>query len=86
MKYIEDDEWHHRKESSMPYQVWRSFHPDALVEIKHRFDDIPKIGVAYSFDWGYHSGLEFESTILIARHVYRNGKPVYRVKVGNART
>lgn len=49
-------EWLNRRDdASMPYQTWRAFPPEAIVQVRSAFyPDIPdNIGPAGSFFWGY---------------------------------
>ena len=46
-------EWKDRiRDAFMPFQEWRPFPPEAIVEIKDR-DGFRQIGPAHKFWWGY---------------------------------
>lgn len=47
--------WLNRRDSSMPFQRWKVFTPETIVEVKNAFGD-RLIGPVSSFDWDYESG------------------------------
>jgi len=63
-------EWQLRRNSSMPWQTWRAFPADAIVQIKNAYGD-SRIGLAGSFWWGYEDeGAEIgEGVIISARRL-----------------
>jgi hypothetical protein len=65
--------WKHRKASAMPFQIWRPFPPEAIVQVKSK-DGETKIGPAKTFWWGYETecGEIGESVILSARRLDRS--------------
>lgn len=67
-----------RRDSSMPYQTWRAFPPEAVVQIWNAYGDT-RIGPASSFWWGYEQecGSIGEGVIIRARRLDRP-----RVKAG----
>lgn len=45
-------DWKLRRDAHMPYQNWKPFPCDAIVQIKNAYGDT-KIGPASTFWWGY---------------------------------
>jgi len=45
-----------RRDSSMPFQEWRAFPPDAIVLVKNAFGD-RRIDIAGNLWWGYEEEL-----------------------------
>lgn len=49
-------EWQHRKNAPFPFQTWRAFPQDAVVQIKNAYGE-SRVGPAGSFWWGYETEL-----------------------------
>lgn len=65
-------EWKSRRDAGMPFQTWKPFPPEAIVQIKNAFGD-SRIGPAKSFWWGYEEELGGvgEGVITAARRLDR---------------
>lgn len=59
-------------DAPMPYQEWRPFPPEAIVQIKNGYGD-SRIGPVSSFWWGFEQefGCAGEGVILFARRLDR---------------
>lgn len=64
--------WCRRQDSAMPFQTWRAFPDDAIVQIRNAYGDT-RIGLAKDFFWGYEEemGHISEGTIIRARRLDR---------------
>jgi hypothetical protein len=62
-------EWKIRRDSSMPYQEWSPFPPEAIVQIKNCYGD-SRIDQASKFWWGYERN-NSEGVITRARRLDR---------------
>lgn len=62
--------WVSRINAAFPFQTWRPFPPEAIVQIKNCFGD-SRIGPASSFWWGYEEelGCIGEGVIVKARRL-----------------
>lgn len=71
--------WKMRVDAGMPYQAWKPFPPEAIVQVRSAYyPDVPdNIGPASSFFWGYETefGDVAESVICKARRLDKP-KPV----------
>lgn len=61
-----------RRDSSMPYQTWRAFPPEAIVLVKNAYGD-SRIGLAGDMWWGYENdgGCISEGVITKAKRLDR---------------
>ena len=64
--------WLLRNDARMPFQEWRPFPPEAIVQVKNAWGD-SRIGPASSFWWGYEQemGAIGEGVIYAARRLDR---------------
>lgn len=64
-------EWLYRVDAAFPFQTWRPFPPEAIVQIGgFNLNDGSKIGPASSFWWGYERE-NLEGVIRRARRLDR---------------
>lgn len=72
--YVSETEggWLLRRDAGMPYQEWRPFPPEAVVQVKNAHGE-SRIGPASSFWWGYEEelGVIGEGVICKARRLDR---------------
>lgn len=65
-----------REHAPMPYQPWRAFPPDAIVQVRNAYGDT-RIGPAGTFWWGHE--VEFgeigEGVIVSARRLDKPKEP-----------
>lgn len=67
-------DWVYRKDTSMPYQMWKPFPDEALVQVSSYYEDVPDvIGLVKNFWWGYEEevGQVGEGVIKRARRLDR---------------
>lgn len=66
-------DWLRRRDSALPWQDWRPFPPEAIVQARSQYwPDIPDtIAPAKSLDWGYARdfGMVGEGVIMTARRL-----------------
>lgn len=65
-------DWLLRRDASMPYQDWRPFPANAIVQVKNRYGE-SRIDVATNLWWGYERE-NSEGVITMARRLDRPRK------------
>jgi hypothetical protein len=50
--------------ASFPYQEWKPFPPEAIVQVKSSFDGHPVIAQAKDLWWGWEDGLDGEESVI----------------------
>lgn len=45
-------QWINRNDAAMPFQEWRAFESDAIVQVRNSYGD-SRIGLTSDFWWGY---------------------------------